>query len=84
MVKNIDDVRKLFHEQQDTMEKEVVDTLNVILDVDDAFLRLPMKTSIGLLRFLGVSKDEVEESYLNLISLENYKPDYYITISNRK
>ena len=83
MIKNIEDVRKLYNDQKASMEKIDADTLSVLLDRDDAFLKMPMKTAIGILRFLGVDKDEAMESYYNLISLENI-PKEYITISKRQ
>ncbi len=84
MIKNIEDVRKLVNEKKENMDEEMISALNVVLSEDDAFLRMPMKTSVGLLQFLGVDSNEVIEVYERLISLENNMPDHYITISNRK
>ena len=84
MIKNIEDVRKLYNDKKASMEQADIDTLNVLLDRDDVFLRLPMKTAIGILRFLGVSKEDVMAVYQSLISIENNMPNEYITISNRK
>ena len=86
-INKIDDVRKLFESKKNSFlesDKERVELLEDLLKNDNLFFDIDASTAIGILSFLGIKDEELEECYFNLIKptnfLETDKP--YIIMNN--
>lgn len=86
---NMDYIRKLLvkkeQEVNNDLDNQKVQHLKGLLKQDDIFFNIDLATAVGILSFLGIPEDKIRETYMNLISPENYinttKP--YFTIINR-
>lgn len=73
----MDKLRKLLLEKEKSVvseeEKNKVNLLKKLFLDDNIFFKLDISTAYGILRFLGISDEEIDAIYYNLISYENYE-----------
>ncbi len=87
-MKKIDYIRKLLEEKEKTittdLDKEKIENLKFILKEDDAFFKLDLETSLGILSYLGIKEDKLKELYFELVSPNEFMNNkQYVTLSNR-
>lgn len=72
----MDNLKELLKQkEQEVNTSDDIEKINVIKELftDDAiFFKLNIDTAYGILYFLGISKDKLEETYMSLISPEEY------------
>ncbi len=72
----MDYLRKLLTQKEleaktsDDLEK--IDTIKDLFTDDGIFFKMNIDTAYGILYFLGIPKDKIEETYMSLISPETY------------
>lgn len=66
----VDEKKKLVSEQTDLEKIEVIEEL---LTEESSFFDLDLETFLGILDFLGVPEEEMNNYYNSVLSFENYK-----------
>lgn len=51
---------------------EKIKLIREFLEVDNCFLKVSANEALNILLFLGIKKENLRESYLKLISFDNY------------
>lgn len=69
-------------------QKEEVELIEHLLEYEDCFFRLDMETTVGILEYLGVKKNEINKVYKELTSPSEYmrifpKQRYSINIQSK-
>lgn len=62
-LKNVDDYEGL----------KKIELINNLLKMDNWIFSITLNEALNILYFLGVNKNDLKKSYLDLISYENYK-----------
>ena len=72
----MDELRRLLLEKEKEAttdeEKNKVEVLKELLEEDDIFFSLDVSAAFGILNFLGIPYDNLESTYYQLISYDNY------------
>lgn len=66
----VEEKKKLVSEQTDLEKIEVIEEL---LTEESSFFDLDLETFLGILDFLGVPEEEMNNYYNSVLSFENYK-----------
>lgn len=72
---NIEEIRSLYEKKKENLkpeEKEGINILSVLLKDDNIFFNIPRETAMGILAFLGIEEDKLENTYFELISPKNF------------
>ena len=74
---SMNDLRLLFQKKNKEnligIELEKYDIVEKLLEKDDLFFNIDFKTAYGVLDYLGIDSDKIFETYMQLISFDNFK-----------
>lgn len=70
----IDEIRSLFESKKTSLNDEKrINNLEFLFKHDDIFFKLDKDTAYGILKFLGIDVEKIEDVYLELISPTEYQ-----------
>jgi len=66
-------IKKMFEEKKkNTADEEKIRTIENLLKNDMCFFNIPLETALRILKFIGVTDEELIPIYKELMSPENY------------
>lgn len=61
-------------------DKEKIKIIQSLLNLDNWIFKVSVNEALNILYFLGIEKAQLGDTYIQLASIDNYKPDETLTV----
>lgn len=80
---SLEDLKKILINKENTATSEELEKVNLIKSLfsnENCFFDIDMKLAIDILWFLGIKKDQLLDTYYELVSPKNFKKEKIVEI----